>query len=115
MKYVLILIFVSLVSSACNKKPGATSSSTSSSQSALIDRGRVVYQTNCISCHNSDPKKAGSIGPDVFGSSKALLEARILRADYPPDYHAKRMTHVMNALPHLKDEIDAIHAYLNAQ
>ena len=80
---------------------------------ALMKRGKAIYQAQCTACHNSDPKKPGALGPDVYGSSKELLTARILHADYPPDYKAKRYTHQMQAMPHLKGEIDAIHAYLN--
>lgn len=81
--------------------------------SDLAKRGRAIYSTQCIACHNSDPHLAGALGPEVFGSSKELLEARILRAEYPAGYKPKRETHSMVPLPHLKPELDAIHAYLN--
>ena len=77
------------------------------------DQGRIQYQTQCTACHNTDPKKPGSVGPEVFGSSKELLEARILRAQYPPGYLPKRKTHLMAPLPHLKTAIDSIFIYLN--
>ena len=81
---------------------------------AWIQRGRAVYQTQCTACHNTNPHRPGSLGPDVFGSSRELLEARIVRGSYPAGYTPKRETHVMAPLPHLKNELDAIHAYLNA-
>lgn len=105
--FLLGLVLVSFT--GCQK----TTKTTNSVETSLVTRGRTVYQSNCTACHHPNPHLPGSIGPEVFGSSRALLEARILRGDYPPDYKAKRMTHVMNALPQLKDEIDAIHAYLN--
>jgi len=110
-KWILILLLSTLLFTACQK----SSTSPAASNPDLVSRGRAIYQTNCTACHNANPHQAGSLGPDVYGSSKSLLEARILRADYPPDYKAKRMTHVMNPLPHLKNEIEAIHAFLNAQ
>jgi len=97
------------------KKPSGSVGSPQDIQAqALIKRGRTVYQAQCIACHHSDPKKPGALGPDVFGSSKELLTARILHGDYPPDYKPKRYTHQMQAMPQLKNEIDAIHAYLNS-
>jgi mono/diheme cytochrome c family protein len=81
---------------------------------ALIAQGRSVYRTTCIACHNPDPKLPGSIGPDVYGSSKELLTARVLRAAYPPGYHPKRNTGAMAAFPSLSGQIDALHAYLNS-
>ncbi len=110
---VLVIVFILMsVFTGCQRTtpPQDTPSSTSPS----ADHGRVIYQTQCIACHNSNPHKPGSIGPDIFGSSKELLQARILKGDYPPGYQPKRSTHNMAALPHLKDEIDSLHAYLNS-
>ena len=104
-----------ILTGCTQKKPTETMSSPQDIQAqALIKRGRAVYQAQCIACHHSDPRKPGALGPDVYGSSKELLTARILHGDYPPDYKAKRYTHQMQAMPQLKDEIDAIHAYLNS-
>jgi mono/diheme cytochrome c family protein len=80
----------------------------------LASKGRTVYMSACIACHNGDPKQEGVLGPAVYGSSKELLAARILTATYPEGYKPKRPSKTMVALPHLKDDIDAIHAYLNA-
>lgn len=57
---------------------------------------------------------AGSVGPDIYGSSRELIEARILRQAYPDGYKPKRSTHVMPALQQLQGDIPALHAYLNA-
>jgi mono/diheme cytochrome c family protein len=76
------------------------------------ERGRQVYQSNCTACHNSDPALPGSLGPEVKGSSRALLEARILRAEYPAGYTPKRETRIMQALPALQDDVPAIAEYL---
>ena len=84
-------------------------------EAKLIARGKAVYVSNCTACHAPNPKYPGSQGPDVYGSSKELLEARILYAKYPEGYKPKRESHVMPALPHLKADIDAIHAFLNAK
>jgi len=79
----------------------------------LAERGRVIYVSNCIACHHVDPKKVGSVGPEVWGSSLELIQARVMRAAYPEGYKAKRETHMMVALPHLEKELAALHAYLN--
>jgi len=105
--------------------PGEEASSPSSSPSpsppageaaapaeALAERGRRVYAANCIACHHQDPTREGGLGPPVAGSSRALLEARVLRAAYPPGYEPKRDTRIMIALPHLEGELDALHAFL---
>lgn len=81
----------------------------------LVDKGRAVYLSNCIACHNPDPTLNGAIGPNVHGSSIELLEARILHAKYPDGYKPKRETAQMPAFPELKNEIPAIHAFLNSK
>ena len=67
---------------------------------------------NCVTCHNSDPSKEGPIGPAVKGSPQELLEARLLRSDYPFDYKPKRQSKVMPNFPFLKTEIPYLAAYL---
>lgn len=79
----------------------------------LVSRGMRVYRSNCIACHNLDPNKPGSQGPDVFGSSLELLEARVLSLKYPPGYKPKRMTKLMRPMPMIKKDLPALEAYLN--
>jgi len=77
-------------------------------------RGRGIFVANCVACHNNDPSKDGPIGPAIKGSTKELLEARVLRNGYPADYKPKRPTQVMPQFPFLKDEIPYLVAYLRS-
>ncbi|MBP9673572.1 MAG: cytochrome c [Bacteriovoracaceae bacterium] len=81
--------------------------------SDLYKRGKTVYLSYCISCHNIDPVKDGSLGPAVAGSSLELLSARVVNANYPAGYKPKRSTGLMVAFPELEKDIPAIHAFLN--
>ena len=76
------------------------------------ERGRAVFVANCVACHSIDPSKDGPIGPAIKGSSKELLEARVLSTSYPPGYKPKRPTQVMPQFPFLKNEIPHLSAYL---
>lgn len=76
--------------------------------------GRTVYQTNCTACHNNDPRKPGNIGPAVAGSAVDLIEARVVRGEYPPGYAPQRETRLMVPLPHLARYVDDLAAYLAA-
>ena len=76
------------------------------------ERGRAVYMANCVACHNSDPSKDGPIGPANKGSSKELIEARVIGSTYPPGYKPKRQTKVMPQFPFLKSEVPYLAAFL---
>lgn len=75
-------------------------------------RGRQVYLAECTACHNSDPAKDGPLGPAVKGSSRELLEAKILRASYPPGYPPKRSTALMPPQPKVAPNIPDLAAFL---
>ena len=75
-------------------------------------RGRTVYNSQCTACHNFDPSQPGPVGPEIKGSSRELIEAKVLRGSYPPGYKAKRPTAVMPPQPQLAGDIDALAAYL---
>lgn len=78
----------------------------------VAERGRQIYQSQCIACHNSDPAKAGPIGPDVRGSSETLLRAKVRDGMYPPGYTPKRPSKVMQPMPQLANDIPALVEYL---
>ena len=78
----------------------------------LPERGRRAYMANCIACHHADPKREGVLGPAIAGSSQELIEARIMRAEYPPGYEPKRDTGLMPAQPFLRPQLESLAAYL---
>jgi mono/diheme cytochrome c family protein len=98
---------VALFSTGCKEESANTGGP------SLYEKGRVIYMSRCTACHNMDPHLQGALGPDVYGSSLELIEARVLRAEYPPGYAPKRGTKIMVALPDLKNDIPALYAYLN--
>ena len=79
-----------------------------------IEKGRSVYFANCVSCHNNDPKKPGSIGPEVYGVSIDVLTQKIVSGKYPENYRPKRPSKIMPAMPHLNKEISNLHAFINS-
>ena len=79
---------------------------------ALVARGRQVYLAQCIQCHNANPAIPGPVGPAVKGASPELLEAKIVRGEYPPGYKPQRPTKVMPPQPALGPDVPALAAYL---
>jgi mono/diheme cytochrome c family protein len=98
----------------CTKKSAPPENQTPLTQEQLVEKGQQIFQLNCTSCHGGDPQKDGPIGPSIAGSALPLIEARVMRAEYPAGYTPKRTTKTMVALPHLKEDLPAIHAYLNS-
>ncbi len=79
-----------------------------------VARGERAYRANCVVCHAIDPTRDGSVGPAVAGASRELVEARVLRAEYPAGYTPKRDTLLMPAQPFLAPEVPYLAAYLEA-
>jgi mono/diheme cytochrome c family protein len=74
--------------------------------------GRQIYVAQCTQCHATDPAQAGPVGPPVKGSSAALVEAKVVRGEYPPGYTPKRPTRVMPPMPALAPDLGDLAAYL---
>jgi mono/diheme cytochrome c family protein len=96
--------------SSCTKKPADPNAP----PEPLADKGKRVYMANCVACHSSTPGKDGPIGPALAGSSRELLLKRVVEGVYPQGYKPKRDTKVMAPLPHLKNDIEALEAFLAA-
>ena len=79
-----------------------------------IEKGRSVYFANCVLCHNSNPKKPGSIGPEVYGVSIDVLTQKIVSGNYPENYKPKRISKIMPSMPHLNKEISNLLAFINS-
>lgn len=79
---------------------------------SLAEQGSRIYAANCTIYHNSEPRSDGVDAPALAGSSRELIEARVMRAEYPPGYTPKRPMRRMRALPYLRPHIEALAAYL---
>ena len=79
-----------------------------------IEKGRMVYFANCVSCHNNNPRKPGSIGPEVYGVSIDVLTQKIVSGKYHENYIPKRTSKIMPSMPHLNKEISNLHAFINS-
>ena len=90
--------------------PASTSAVIATAGSA--EKGKQVWLGQCIACHNPDPTKDGPLGPAVKGASRALVEARVVRGEYPAGYTPKRPTKVMPPRPDLAPSVADLAAYL---
>ena len=79
-----------------------------------IEKGRTVYFANCVSCHNNNPKKPGSIGPVVYGVPMDVLTQKIVSGKYPENYRPKRTSKIMPLMTHLNSEISNLYAFINS-
>lgn len=98
--FVLIVTYV-LTLMSCNK-----------SENEKVQRGRTLYNAQCITCHNTNPALEGPLGPPVSGSSIELLKTKILQGNYPEKYTPKRDTRLMPKLPLTEEDISALAEFL---
>jgi mono/diheme cytochrome c family protein len=98
----VLLVVAAALTAGCSQTPS----------DPLTDRGRQLYLGQCTQCHAVDPSQGGPVGPAVKGSSRELLEAKVLKGTYPAGYKPKRPTSVMPPQPTLAPEIPALAAYL---
>ncbi len=92
---------------ACGKKQSAGGD-------PEVEAGRGLYLAHCIACHNVNPALDGSLGPSLKGSALELVQARVMRGEYPPGYTPKRTTKIMVKLPLTEEDVGKIHKFLNA-
>ena len=79
---------------------------------AAAARGKTVYDNVCTACHNRDPREAGALGPGVAGASLELIEAKVLRGEYPPGYVPKLPSVAMPKYEYLVEGVGDVAAYL---
>lgn len=90
----------------------ACSEETDPSADPAIARGELIYRNICVVCHNADPNEAGVLGPPIAQASRALLEAKVLRGEYPPGHTPARDTLQMPSFAYLEPNLDDIEAFL---
>ena len=100
------------IATGCDKN-SQDSTAPPSAESQLMQKGKVAYIANCTACHHRNPSQNGALGPPVAGSSLELLQLRLLEGKYPEGYVPKRNTRIMQPLPQFKNDIQALHAFLN--
>ncbi len=85
---------------------------------ALLDKGKKLYLSNCIACHNKDPNMKGSIGPEMVDAPLAVMTSKVMTGGYPAvlpvGFVPKRKTKAMKKIPKLQKDIPAIHAWVQS-
>ena len=83
-----------------------------------ISRGKLLYLSNCIQCHNKDPNLKGPIGPEMIDAPLDVMTSKVMTGKYPaqlpPGFLPKRKTTAMRAITKLKNDIPSIHAWVQS-
>ena len=80
----------------------------------LIQEGKRIYMSTCAQCHNTNPHKPGSIGPDLYSTPEKVFYTKVPEGKYPEGYKPKRSTKVMPKFKHLTNRIDMIYNYIRS-
>lgn len=83
-----------------------------------IEKGRRLYLSHCIQCHNRDPNLKGSLGPEMVDAPLDVMTSKVMTGKYPeklpPGFRPKRSTRAMRPIPKLKEDIPSIHAWVQS-
>jgi mono/diheme cytochrome c family protein len=85
---------------------------------ANLDKGKRLYISNCIQCHNKDPNIKGSLGPEMVDAPLEVMTSKVMTGKYPEPlpkgFVPKRKSRAMRAIPKLKEDIPAIYAWVQS-
>lgn len=83
-----------------------------------IAKGKEVYLSTCIKCHNKDPNVKGPIGPELVDAPLEIMQHKVATGRYPdvlPEgFVPKRKTKQMAKLPNALMDVPSIHAYVQS-
>lgn len=83
-----------------------------------IAKGKAVYLSTCIKCHNKDPNVKGPIGPELVDAPLEVMQHKVATGRYPevlpPGFVPKRKTKQMAKLPNALMDVPSIHAYVQS-
>jgi len=79
---------------------------------SINEEGRRIYIGTCVRCHSLDPRKQGSIGPDLFSTPRDVFRTKVPKGVYPLGYRAKRNTKIMPKFSDLERKVDWIYQYI---
>ncbi|MCH2169387.1 cytochrome c [Myxococcota bacterium] len=81
-------------------------------ESDAAARGKVTYMNICIACHAADPSENGVLGPPIANASMELLEAKVIRGEYPKGYVPKRAGSTMPNYAYVEAQLPDLQAFL---
>ncbi len=83
-----------------------------------IARGKKIWMSVCIQCHNRDPNLKGSLGPEVIDAPLEVMLHKVQTGKYPEKLPAgfvpKRKTKAMRALPKNVPDVPHIWAFVQS-
>jgi mono/diheme cytochrome c family protein len=83
-----------------------------------LEKGKKVYLSTCVKCHNKDPNVKGPIGPELVDAPLEIMVYKVANGRYPKELPAgfvpKRKTNQMIKQPKYVDDVPSIHAYIQS-
>lgn len=83
-----------------------------------IEKGKEIYLSTCIQCHNKDPNVKGPIGPELVDAPLEVMQVKVVTGRYPdvlPEgFVPKRKTKQMRKFPNYEKDVPSIHAYIQS-
>lgn len=87
-------------------------------QTADLDKGKRLYLSTCIQCHNRNPNLKGPLGPELVDAPLEVMVSKVTTGKYPEKLPAgftpKRKTTMMKKLPIAEKDIPLIHIWIQS-
>lgn len=71
-----------------------------------------LYERNCTKCHNADPSKPGSIGPELVTTPQKAFKMKVVHGKYPNGYKPKRNSKAMPKFGLFDWQVDSLYWYV---
>ena len=102
----LKILVISLIFTSCKNED------TKNSVSDSYEKGKTIYESTCISCHNIDPQIDGVLAPRITDINYNLIESMIMTGKLPVGVAQKWPGAKMAPLPYLEKHIPDLYEYL---
>jgi mono/diheme cytochrome c family protein len=113
MRILLLLLFcvsISVLPASAQSKKSAPQASSKSGLQAVLNRGKLVYGVNCLSCHQADGGGVGNLNPPLYntdwvtGNKSKLVQMVLKGSRGQVEIDGETFHNTMPSQAHLTDQ-----------
>ena len=107
---ILFCLFISVLTASAQSKKTAPSTTNKSGLQAVLNRGKLVYGVNCLSCHQADGGGVGNLNPPLYntdwvtGNKSKLVQMVLKGSRGQVEIDGETFHNTMPSQAHLTDQ-----------